>query len=152
MNEVNTAIEKAEQIFKETKNLFSQKRKAILHILLETNHPLSAYEITERYQNKTYGKIAPMSVYRIMDLFITLNLVHKINSLNKFIACAHIQCQHAHDLVLLICQKCSSITESHFKQNNADDVSDQIIPKGFKLSTTPWEIQGICSACQDEIS
>lgn len=152
INEVNTAIKKAEEVFKDTKNLFSKKRKVLFHILLETKHPLSAYELTECYHNKTLGQIAPMSVYRIMDLFIALKLVHKINSLNKFIACAHIQCKHTHDLVLLICQKCSSITESHYKQKNAVDLSDYIVPKGFQLSATPWEIQGICTACQVEVS
>ncbi|HSM41507.1 MAG TPA: transcriptional repressor, partial [Afifellaceae bacterium] len=63
----------------------------VFDTLLAADGPLSAYDILDRLRDK--GFRAPLQVYRALDKLLALGLVHRLESLNAFIACAHPDCE-----------------------------------------------------------
>ena len=49
-------------------------------------------------------RVAPNSVYRILDLFVRTNLARRVESANAYIANSHPGCRH--DCIFLICDDC----------------------------------------------
>src|ERR1700677_572973 len=84
-------------------------RRHVLEALLASHRPLGAYEIIE--QLAEHGRPAPITIYRALDFLRDNGLVHRIESRNAFVACAH---NHAdNDLVVfLICEKCGAVGEA----------------------------------------
>lgn len=119
-------------------------RRRILLILSESPSPLGAYAIVERL-SKIQGKpIAPPTVYRTLEFFAENGFLHKIESRNLFAPCEHVG--HAHNGVLLLCQKCghSEEVENFDLESMLNRIAAQ---SGFVLSQHILELQGMCQSC-----
>ena len=84
-------------------------RRHVLEVLAASHKPLGAYEIIERLEPKG-PRPAPITVYRALEFLMANGLVHRIESRNAFLACAH-----DHDaaamVAFLICERCGSVGE-----------------------------------------
>ena len=110
--ELNKIMGKAEDLCAQSGTRFTDKRKRILELLLQSQAPLSAYEVADAYNRSSETSMPTMSVYRILDFLESELLVHKLSSTNKYVACSHIACDHAHEVPqFLICGKCQSVKE-----------------------------------------
>ncbi|MFQ3312675.1 MAG: Fur family zinc uptake transcriptional regulator, partial [Colwellia sp.] len=76
-------ISKAKDICIRSGGRLTEKRKHVLERLLESNTPLSAYEITDAYNKVSEKSMPTMSVYRILEFLEAESLVHKLSSANK---------------------------------------------------------------------
>jgi Fur family zinc uptake transcriptional regulator len=89
-------------------------------------------------------RIAPNSVYRILDLFVANNLAARVESANAFIANAHPDC--AHDCIFLVCDRCGGTTHV-----DDDHVADQMRAisraRGFTPVRPVLEVRGLCNDC-----
>ena len=63
-----------------------QMQREILTILRDSKSPYSAYTLLERLQ-ETYPKIAPPTVYRALAALGERGQIHRLESLNAFVAC-----------------------------------------------------------------
>ena len=127
---------------------FTKKRAQIFDIILLADIPLSAYEIADIYNKSCKKKMPPMSVYRILEFFGTLDLVHKLSSNNKFVTCSHISCDHIHDdSQFLICNNCAIATEISMSSKLMRDLKKLVRNAGFALINPQIELQCLCDAC-----
>ncbi|MBK7352455.1 MAG: transcriptional repressor [Nitrosomonas sp.] len=86
------------------------KRKNVLIVLLNSTTSLSAYEIAEKYRDRFSESLPVMSVYRMLDFLIQGELVHKLESTGQYMSCAHITCNHEHEIPqFLICDHCHAV-------------------------------------------
>jgi Fur family zinc uptake transcriptional regulator len=117
-------ISKAKDICVRSGGRLTEKRKHVLERLLKSNTPLSAYEITDAY-NKVSEKAMPtMSVYRILEFLEAENLVHKLSSANKYVACSHILGGCSQEITqFLICGKCQSAKEITVSKGIIDKIA-----------------------------
>ena len=105
-------VSKIDQIIKKTQRAcvlsgvkLTRKRQHVLMVLLSSKKPLSAYEISEKHKDQFNESLPVMSVYRMLDFLIKEKLVHKLETANQYIACAHIACDHQHETPqFLICR------------------------------------------------
>ena len=70
------------------------QRKTILEIILLSTTPIGAYEVLEQLCRSVGKQIAPMTVYRAIDFLIEQRLIHRIASLNAYVACDHPEHSH----------------------------------------------------------
>ncbi|WGF90361.1 transcriptional repressor [Marinivivus vitaminiproducens] len=122
----------------------TKNQTLVLGALSRTDGPVSAYTLLDKLRE--HGFRAPLQVYRALDKLIEYGLVHRLESLNSFVACAHPQ-DHKHGMIAFaICDTCG----------NVDEFSDATIEKrlrgwstanAFKLSKTTIELRGSCSNC-----
>ena len=112
--------------------------------MIRGHKPIVAYEILDILSKEGFSSSPPIA-YRVLDFLIEKGLVHKIQGLNSFIACAYAGC--AHIPAFVICRKCDNVTEIK-GQKNFPKVPT--VALDFKIENAMIEILGICSTCSNE--
>ena len=122
----------------------TRNQTLVLETLSAADGPLSAYTILDRLRGE--GFRAPLQVYRALEKLLGIGLVHRLESLNAFVACAHPHC-HAQGLIAFaICERCGQVDEF------ADPVVRERLTawssaSGFRVEKTTMEIRGHCARC-----
>ena len=122
----------------------ASKREALLRALQEAGRPLTAYEILDRI--RTCSVNAPTTVYRLLEQLIGEGLVHRLESINAFVACNKGGCQDRHEAAFSICDECGRTREFSDSQIFSR-LRQQAQALGFELQSTTLEIRGRCSSC-----
>lgn len=150
MNNVEKIISHAESNCKAHGARLTNKRKQILSGLLSAGKAMSAYELVD-YCKDHYGESIPaMSVYRILDFLQEERLVHKLNLANKYIACAHITCDHEHGVPqFLICNSCQKVEEITINKSTINTLRKNVEGAGFHLVSPQLEMNCLCGDCKD---
>ena len=103
------ALRHAERVCAVRAQKLTPIRRQVLETLLSSHRPLGAYEVIEELA-RSMPRPAPITVYRALDFLMENGLVHRIESRNAFLACAH-----DHDatamVAFLICDHCGSVGE-----------------------------------------
>jgi len=120
-------------------------RAAVFAALSDFSRPASAYDIAESVSKSQGRRVAANSVYRILDLFVSANLVRRVESANAYVANAHPDCEH--DCIFLVCDGCGQSTHI-----DDDRLSQQVraaaIGAGFAPERPVIEVRGRCADCQ----
>lgn len=148
MNKLDTVIKHAEQQCQANGSRLTDKRKQVLSGLVQSNKALSAYELVDYCETAFSERIPAMSVYRILDFLESEHLVHKLNLANKYVACAHISCDHAHRTPqFLICKKCSKVEEVSISQSAISELKQTVKSANYQLISPQLEINCLCKQC-----
>jgi Fur family transcriptional regulator, zinc uptake regulator len=118
------------------------KEELVLEALRKLGKPTSAYDLIDEL--KSEGVKAPPTVYRALGRLIDGGLVHRLESLNAFVACTH---SHSQDAVAFaVCDDCGSVSE--FESEQLSDILEDWAQKvGFGLRQKTLELRGRCSSC-----
>ena len=112
---------------------------------------LSAYEIADLFKKVSNESIPTMSVYRILEFLEDENLVHKLNLANKYIACAHITCDHNHSIPqFLVCRICDKVREISIDIDSMKKIEKKVQDENFNLIKPQLEMHCICKVCDKE--
>lgn len=118
-------------------------RRAVLALVLQAEGPLTAYQLLDRLQARR--RAAPPTIYRALEFLLARRLVHRIERLGAFVACA--EPDHDHALVqFLICRRCRSVVELD-NHDVANAVTGAARGAGFRAERAVIEIDGVCAAC-----
>ena len=107
---------------------------------------MSAYMILDQLRDS--GFWAPLQIYRALEKLIGMGRVHRLESLNDFIACSHMAFEKGGSAASVICDRCENVQE-------VCDDSVSLFLSGltkktkFKASKTSIELHGVCDACED---
>lgn len=115
----------------------------VLAVLQQCRHPMSAYDIMGKL-SKIHPKIAPQTIYRALCPLTESGAVHRLESLNAYVACQH--GANDHTAVLSICGDCQNVEES-LAPELLHELSGVVGKSGFKPSRHVIEIHGVCGAC-----
>lgn len=112
--------------------------------LLTSNRPLSAYELIALLEKRQKRKIAPLTVYRHLDFLIGVGLVHRLETTQSYLPCAHPE--HAHESQYLLCSSCGQVDEVESKRLGTllNRIADQ---HGFRPENAVVEVKGVCGSC-----
>ena len=151
MTKIQNIINHAEQNCKYHGSKLTTKRKQVLSGLLHADRAMSAYELVT-YCKEAYGESPPpMSVYRILTFLQDEHLVHKLDLANKYIACAHITCDHEHGVPqFLICGDCQRVEEITVGKSTITNLKRKVEEAGFHLASPQLEINCLCNDCKDK--
>ena len=148
MKKVEQVIDYAEQHCKTHGSRLTNKRKQVLMGLLQSEKALSAYELIDVCKVKFGETLPAMSMYRILDFLQNEHLVHKLNLANKYIACAHITCDHDHAVSqFLICSRCQKVKEISINKSTITKLQKNVEEAGFYLVSPQLEMNCICESC-----
>ena len=91
-----------------------------------------------------------MSVYRILDFLEEVELVHRLDSAQKYVACSHISCNHEHELSqFLICKSCYLVEEISIGKNLMNALKKSAEKVGFRLANQELEFDSLCGNCSE---
>ena len=151
MNQSATSktLQNAEAMCRKAGVKLTVKRKRALSLLLDAPNPISAYELIDAYKSQYQESLTAMSAYRMLNFLVDEMLAHKLQSVNKYTACEHINCSHAHELPqFLICDNCQSVSEAGIKKDTLKKLKSDVVETGFTLNNQQLELHGICNNCQ----
>ncbi|MCC5973453.1 MAG: transcriptional repressor [Rubellimicrobium sp.] len=142
---VSTAMSSAERICARDGLQFTPVRRRVLEILLEAHEAMGAYDILARLEAEGLGSKPPIA-YRALAFLVENGFVHRIERLNKFIACSHPGDQHAP--AFMICRICGAIAEGEVAPGGP--LAASAARSGFRVERTVIEVEGLCPACQQQ--
>lgn len=123
---------------------WTSMREAVFSELARHERPVSAYDIADNLSASRGKRVAPNSIYRILDLFVAKNLALRVESSNAFLANTHPGCEH--DCIFLVCDECGDA-----KHVDDEEVSRTVralaASRNFKAERPVLEIRGLCAMC-----
>lgn len=112
--------------------------------LAAQERPQTAYQILDALRSE--GVSAPMTVYRALEKLVADGRVHRLESLNAYVACH--DPSHAGPAAFAICNDCGVVSEE-VDGTLARDVSLVAGRLDFEAERSVIEIRGRCGACRD---
>lgn len=122
----------------------TRNQRLVLDRLVLAATPLSAYAILDELRAE--GLRAPPQVYRALDKLVEAGLVHRIESLNAFVACAEPASHGTETVVFMLCEHCGAVDE--FADAELARRLDRLAhDRGFHAAKHTVEIRGSCRGC-----
>jgi Fur family zinc uptake transcriptional regulator len=121
-------------------------REQVFRHVATSHKPVSAYDLIDSLA-KEGKRLAPVSVYRILEVLQGARLVHRLESRNAFFAC---MTDHppVPQTITFLCEDCERVSEV--------DAPDALCAIGrtteasrFHMKNTVIEVSGVCAECHD---
>ena len=124
-------------------------RAGVLRLVAEAGKPVKAYDLLEMLKpgatGDSVGAAAPPTIYRALDFLLANGFIHKLESVNAFVACHHPSTAQ-HSVPFLICDRCHSAVELEDKQVVAA-LDERARALGFVPQAQTLEVHGLCARC-----
>lgn len=134
------ALSAAERLCAERKLKLTPLRRRVLEILLEAHEAMGAYDVLARLSEEGLGSKPPVA-YRALGFWEEQGLVHRIERLNAYVACAHPG--ERHSAAFMICRVCERVAEAEPK----GPLSAVAGASGFLIESMVLEAVGLCAEC-----
>ena len=116
----------------------------VMGALSEAKTPLGAYTILD--QLRACGFRAPLQVYRALDKLMEFGMVHRLESLNAFVACGQPESEDHRATAFTICDDCGEVAEIP-DDSLAQRLDNLASEAGFQLTEPTVELRGVCQGC-----
>lgn len=126
----------------------TETRRRVFELVLKAGQPVGAYRLMDEMKGGR-GRVMPPTVYRALNYLLEHGLVHRIESLNAFVACTRVE--HDHEGQFLICSECGH-TEELADEGIAKQLRIRAESKGFVLTHQTIELRGLCKNCRKAAS
>ncbi|UPT62635.1 MAG: transcriptional repressor [Hyphomonadaceae bacterium JAD_PAG50586_4] len=122
-------------------------RREVLDMIKASARPIKAYELLGLLSRRR-GRVARApTIYRTLDYLTRCGLIHRIESLNAYQACAHAPACPEH--VFLICDDCGEVSEiESMDARIALEIASTA--RQFRAEQVSIEVHGACRACGTE--
>lgn len=141
---VATALAAAETVCGTAGERLTPIRRRVLEIVWGSHRPIGAYAILDQLKDGK-RRAAPPTVYRALEFLLARGLIHRIESLNAFVGCAHPG--ESHLVQFLICRSCG-MTAELADRRLSEAIGRSAAEQGFDIQSRVVELSGVCAACQ----
>ena len=131
-------------------------RARVLGLIARQGKPIKAYDLLEQLRadnartdksddEESAGAAAPPTIYRALDFLLANGFIHKLESVNAFVACHHPSTAQ-HSVPFLICDRCHSAVELE-DMDVVAALDERARALGFVPQAQTLEVHGICLRC-----
>jgi Fur family transcriptional regulator, zinc uptake regulator len=131
-------------------------RARVLGLIACQGKPIKAYDLLDQLRadneraaksadEDSAGAAAPPTVYRALDFLLANGFIHKLESVNAFVACHHPSTAQ-HSVPFLICDRCHSAVELE-DRDVVSALDERARALGFVPQAQTLEVHGICARC-----
>lgn len=143
---VAEALATADRICNERGVRLTALRRRVLELVWNSHQPVGAYDLLGELA-RGGRRAAPPTVYRALQFLLDQGLVHRIESRNAFIGCAHPEDRHVVEIML--CSQCGRAAELP-DDRIASAVRAAAKRLGFEVQRQTIEVTGLCAECRTE--
>ena len=122
----------------------TRNQACVFQTLQNADAPMSAYTILDELRED--GFRAPLQVYRALDKLVAMGLVHRLESLNAFVACDHPEGDPQGAIAFAICGDCGRVDE-FADEEIVNRLGNWARSEKFRLDKTIIELRGTCAQC-----
>jgi Fur family zinc uptake transcriptional regulator len=119
----------------------TRNQQLVLERLQASGKAMTAYELLDELRDA--GLRAPVQVYRALEALGREEMIHRIETLNAFVACRHLD--HTETAAFAICDDCRQIWE--FTLPGEAGLTALADAKGFETRQVTVELHGRCAHC-----
>ena len=94
----------------ENKKSLTPSRTLVIKTLSRHTKPRSAYDLQDEINRQENTKLNISTIYRVLDFWINIGMIHKISSINKYLVCLTPNEKHTH--MLNFCTVCEKVVET----------------------------------------
>ena len=123
----------------------TKNQSLVFNALTNSSTPMTAYGLLDNLRSE--GFRAPPQVYRALDKLVDRGMVHRLESMNAFVACAHEACHPTGLVAFAICEECGQATEFN-DEIVAERLDSWSAARDFSPVRTTIEIRGECADCK----
>jgi len=120
----------------------TRNQALVLELLRRESRAMTAYQILEALRGQGFRQ--PVQVYRALDSLMAREQVHRIESLNAFVACRHDT--HHYLSGFAICDDCRTVWG--FTVPEGVELMALADSKGFQTHDVMVELHGLCKECR----
>ena len=146
MNNAQFLQSAAEHCLKNGANL-TDLRRQVLDLVLAHDGVVKAYQILSDLQ-QARGSAAPPTVYRALELLVEQGILHRVEALNGYVVCRHLDC--AHPSVILTCRDCGKVDEMAADEGFMT-LRQLCAGHGFEMDEQQLLLNGRCVQCSEQI-
>lgn len=121
----------------------ASNHQQVYRALHSARTPMTAYQVLDSV--RPHGISSPPTVYRALNRLVEEGLVHRLETINAYVACADPEHRHA-AAIFAICGDCGAIKEM-FDEPVLKRLRASAAKRGFKVRDTMIELRGRCSEC-----
>ncbi len=118
-------------------------RAEVLRLVADAGQPVKAYDLLAKV-SETKAASAPPTIYRALDFLLGNGFIHKLESINAFVACHHPSVRHT--VPFLICDGCHSAIEME-DEKIGSQLDQRARALGFTPQAQTLEVHGLCARC-----
>ncbi len=121
-------------------------RERVFQHVAASHRPVSAYDLIESLA-KDGMRLAPVSVYRILEVLQAAGIVHRLESRNAYFACmtGH---ESGRQTVTFVCGECECVTEAEAPEAYLA-IGEVSKAARFHPVSTIVEVNGTCAECRE---
>lgn len=141
---ISARLEAAEVLCSDSGERMTASRRRTFEMILRASGPIKAYELIDHFHD--HGAAKPPTVYRALSFLEQMGLIHRIESLNAFVACrAEPSMVTEHRAAFLLCTCCGRSEE--FALNDVSPLTTAANRRKFQIERITIEVRGRCQAC-----
>ncbi len=142
---IETALLQAKNLCQAHQQRLTPMREQVLRCISLSQQAIGAYSIIDVLGKQSLKSPSPPTIYRALDFLLDMGLIHRIHSLNAFIACK--APGHPHSGQPLTCRHCQNTVELLSQRLN-QEITQLAAQYHFHLEPACVELSGLCQACQ----
>ena len=149
---VTDAVAQAEALCAARGARLTALRRRVLELVWASHRPRGAYDILDELGDELGAvgrRAAPLTVYRALEFLAGQGLVHRIESLNRYVGCAEPGARHSGQF--LVCDGCGVAFELN-DSGITSAISNCAELRGFRVLHPTVEVHGLCPVCQETAS
>jgi Fur family zinc uptake transcriptional regulator len=122
-------------------------RRQVLDLVLQHEGVVKAYQILSDLQ-QTRASAAPPTVYRALDFLVEQGILHRVDALNGYVVCQHLDDAHHHTQANLIitCRDCGRVDEM-VADTGVQALRELCLAQGFEMDNQQLLLNGHCTQC-----
>ena len=140
---VQNALKQADAVTLRNGVRLTELRRRVLEIVWRSHAAMKAYDILNQL-DVYIGSAKPPTVYRALQFLQENGLVHRLDSLNAYIGCAHPSERHSGKF--FICTLCGRVREFSLDALQAL-VHEAASKANFQVHRQSLEVLGCCTSC-----
>jgi Fur family zinc uptake transcriptional regulator len=144
VHDTDEFVAEVERVCRERGLRLTPLRADVLRLVAESDRPVKAYDLLDRIRASKAAS-APPTVYRALDFLLDHGFIHKLESINAFVACHHPSVQHT--VPFLICDNCHLAVEMEDERIPLL-LDDKARALGFTPQAQTLEVHGLCADCR----
>jgi Fur family transcriptional regulator, zinc uptake regulator len=140
------ALERARHRCIERGVKWTDLREQVFRKIATSHKPVSAYDLIENLAVE--GKrLAPVSIYRILEVLQSTGLVHRLETRNAFFACLS-EHRGAPQTIVFLCEDCERVAEAEAPDALAA-IAKATAAERFHIRNAVLEVTGLCFECHN---
>lgn len=137
------------EVLRQSGSRVTRSRLAVIQCLAAAPRSMTPRSMLETIRrNKKLPDVDQVTIYRILEAFAELGLVHRVGPTGEFIACAHIGCANEQH-ILTRCLDCGRSEELDLPGEILSPVVWYLTREvGFEPSEHFLQLNGLCASCR----